>query len=379
MNRGNIWITIGIIFALCLCHSLVVGYPVKSLSTTIKKTIDRRTITVKSPPLAFSHNSQLWATTRILRYKHTLIELRSFKDSSIIRTLEVFSDVGHIVFSPDDFFVAASTGNSISIWRTDSGQLVHELPITSPYDSAYDIDFSADGKKLISRLKTQLVAWDVVSGQHLYSLDVQDRNLSFALESVSVSPGGKFFAVGSYRDYVKLYRLENGTLLRQLSLTGVPQFISDDKILIITLSGRSGYRVLLYKIESDTASAQLFGLDADSLRSWVASPDGRFLTATYSKGDGGDFFVAAPRVQKRQDVLLWQIDAPYPLTARKLLAKRGDKLRSLPVIFTLDSKFLSVGGDLWRLPLVHPWLANALLVVGVSVVIFFADRFPRIS
>lgn len=287
-----------------MCHSLVVGYPVKSLSTTIKKTIDRRTITVKSLPIAFSHNGQLWATTLILGGNHTLIELRSCKDSSIVRTLEVFSDVGSFVFSPDDSLVAASTGNSISIWRSDDGQLVHKLPITSPYDFAYNIDFSADGKKLISRLRDQVVAWDVASGQYLYSLDVQNRNLSFALESLSMSPGGKFFAVGSYRGYVKLYRLEDGTLLRQLSLTGVPQFISDDKILTITLSGGSGYRVLLHKIESDTTSAQLFGLDADSIGSWVASPDGRFLAATYSKGDGGDFFVAAPRVQKRQGVLL---------------------------------------------------------------------------
>ena len=404
MNRGNIWITVGIILLLCLCHSLLTGiYPVKTLFPTSKETTDRRTdsrrnlrkqpvdrriANVGFSEIVPSHNGQLLATTKrnVVWNEPTQIELRSFKDGSIVRTLEGSGRFGGSVFSPDDSLIAASTFNDIHIWRTDNGQLLRKIPTTSLYSSGSSVNFSSDGKKLISCGKKrisrgkkfvpdleekQIVAWDVTSGQRFYSLDVQEQN-------VSVSPDGKSFAVGSYASFMKLYHLDDGTLLRQLSLTGYPRFVSDDKILISTISGGNGSRVLLYHIKSDTTSPELFGLVSNLLERGSFSPDGRFLLAGAGGGgeSGGDFFVAVPRIPPPKVVayILWQVNSPYPLPLKKFFVRWGQS----PRWFTSDSNFLLGGGDLFRLPLVHPWLANAQLVLSVTMVIFFADRFPPI-
>ncbi len=385
MNRGNIWITVGLILLLCLCHTLLTGiYPVRTLFPTINETIDRitdsrrnsrrRTIDrqTRISRVLFSHNGQLVATTRHYNWNEpNQIELRSFKDGSIVRTLEGFSNLGGFVFSPDDSLIAAGTNNEIYIWRTDNGQLLRKLSITPVYSFGPGIDFSTDGKKLVSVFKKEIVAWDVTSGQRLYSVDVHDKG-------VSVNPGGKFFAVGGRGSFIQLYNLDDGTLLRQLSLTGRPQFVSDDKILTVTTSGGSGFRVLLYQITTDTTSPPLFRWNANSAGHWVPSPDGRFLIGSKSGGGegGGGFFIAAPRIPEPKvgAYVLWQIDGPYPLPVKKFFVRA----KYTPRLFTPDSKFFLAGGDLLRLPLVHPWLANALLVVSVAMVIFNANRFPPI-
>ena len=390
MNRGNIWIIIGIILVLCLCHSLLTGiYPVKSLFPTIKETTDRqtdsgrnlrrktvarRTVNIGNSRVIPSHNGQLLATTRHVEWNEpNQIELISVKDGSIVRTLEGFSNLGGFVFSPDDSLIAACTDNDIYIWRTDNGKLLRKLP--TPYFSGPSIGFSTDGKKLVSVIKEQIVAWDVTSGQRLYSLDVQNQ-------IVSVSPGGKFFTVVSRGSVIQLYHLDDGTLLRQLSITGSPQFVSDDKILINT-SGGSGNKVLLYQIKNDTTSPVLFGLNSNLPADGISSPDGRFLIGNAGGGiryggDPGDLYVGVPRSQSWEPIvatyILWQIDGPYPLPLKKFFVRWEQS----PRLFTSDSKFLLAGGDLFRLPLVHPWLVNALLVVSVTMVIFFADRSPRI-
>ncbi len=393
MNRGNIWIIIGLILVLCLCHTLLTGiYPVRTLFPAIKETIDhrtdssinlrkqtvsRRTISLGSSRVVLSHNGQLLATTRNFVWNEpTQIEFINFKDGSIVRTLEGSGRFVDFVFSPDDSLIAAGTYNDIYIWRTDNGQLLHKLPTTSLHSFGPSVDFSTDGKKLVSVFKEQIVAWDVTSGQRLYSLDVHEQ-------IVSVSPGGKFFAVGSYVGFMQLYNLDDGTLLRQLSLTGYPKFVSDDKILIAPIYEGSGDRVLLYHIKSDTTSPPLFGLNSNLTAGGISSPDGRFLIGSAGGnggdgGGGGDYFIGVPRIEPQQPkvaaYILWQIDGPYPLPIKKFFVRWGQS----PRLFTPDSKYLLAGGDLLRLPLVHPWLANALLVVSVAMVIFNADRFPPI-
>lgn len=309
---------------LCLCHSLLTGiYPVRTLfpateETTDRrtnsgrnlrrKTVDFRTVKLRNLPVVFSHNGQLFATTKrnAVLNEPTQIELRSFKDGSIVRTLEGSGRFEGSVFSPDDSLIAAGTFNDIHIWRTDNGQLLRKLPTTSLYSSGSSVNFSSDGKKLISRGRKrisrgnkfvpyleeqQIVAWDVTSGQRLYSLDVQEQ-------IVSVSPGGKFFTVVSRGSVIQLYHLDDGTLLRQLSITGSPQFVSDDKILINTSEG-SGNRVLLYQIKSDTTSPVLFGLNSNLPAVGISSLDGRFLIGNAGGGiryggDPGDLYVGVP-------------------------------------------------------------------------------------
>lgn len=134
MNRDNIWIIIGIILALCLCHTLLAGiYPVRTIFPTIKEASDRRTVNVGSLPVVLSHSGQLLAMTKrnVLLNQPTQIELISFKDGSIVRTLEGSGRFESFVFSPDDSLIAAGTFNDIYIWRTHNGQLLRKLSTTS--------------------------------------------------------------------------------------------------------------------------------------------------------------------------------------------------------------------------------------------------------
>jgi WD40 repeat protein len=97
--------------------------------------------------------------------------------------LKVGNEKG-IAFSPDGKFLAASdeSGKSVNLWDIGKEAIIKNLEGNS------DPIFSPDGKILYDKDRENVYAWDVKTGQKLFSFENQSR-------IISVSPDGKTIAV----------------------------------------------------------------------------------------------------------------------------------------------------------------------------------------
>jgi len=77
-----------------------------------------------------------------------------------------------MAWSPDGRLLAAAYGNSISLWNTGSGQLLHEM-VGSGSKHVNALAFSPDGRLLAGGLSDPgaIIIWDVSSGALLHDLD----------------------------------------------------------------------------------------------------------------------------------------------------------------------------------------------------------------
>jgi WD40 repeat protein len=129
----------------------------------------------------------------------------SIVDISQMRTLcnlPSLSNVECIAFSPDDTLLATGHADSIiRIWDLATGSLRSELPGHDRF--VFDLDFSADGRTLVSTSRDGTIRlWSVV---HNRSYGVLCRCFGPELNEVncqlSLSPDGRVLAVG-YRTEV---------------------------------------------------------------------------------------------------------------------------------------------------------------------------------
>jgi WD40 repeat protein len=96
-----------------------------------------------------------------------------------------------IAFSPDGHLLAVSAFGNIVLWDTLSGQRLFTLPGNS--SDIVSLEFSPDGHLLVSGEHDQgenFLAWDTTTGQLLFT-----KNYSFYISSVSFSPDGKYIAI----------------------------------------------------------------------------------------------------------------------------------------------------------------------------------------
>ena len=291
----------------------------------------------------------------------TTVKLHSFPDGEVVRTLDAFY-ITSLAFSPDSSLIAAGDGlGRIFIWRTDDGQLLHTLRVTRLEPQAPRVNtliFSKDGQTLITGVVGGTDAWRVADGQLLYSLSHQFNGYGYN-RHCDISPDSQILALSGGTDgRIALYRLGDGTLLRELESDGRPKFSPNGQLLAIDILG--GYEQSpwqqfgLYRLSDDTLLGPLVLWFDGSLLDYGFSPDGRYLAATYRTGGGGPGIMPAPDFSPpdRWHLVLWRIDNLsskyfFPRT----IQSRQKRLTALA--FSPDGKILVSGGDairLWRMP-----------------------------
>jgi len=180
----------------------------------------------------------------------------------VVSGRELFTLQGHtsyiwgLAFSPDGTILAsASEDDTIRLWNVNNGSLIRTIEIGS---DVAGIAFSPDGATLASGSGANIVRlWRVSDGVHLRTLQ---GFASWVINEVAFSPDGRILAAGSNDGTIRLWRVSDGSLLRTLeghtgtvwSVTFSPDgqtlaSASDDEVQIWQVASGQGLRTLTSK------------------------------------------------------------------------------------------------------------------------------------
>ncbi|MCA2689081.1 MAG: hypothetical protein IM467_09265, partial [Microcystis sp. M137S2] len=109
--------------------------------------------------------------------------------------------------------VSGSWDNTIKLWNVETGQEIRTL---KGHDSVVSsVNFSPDGKTLVSSADKTIKLWDVETGQEIRTLKGHDDSVY----SVNFSSDGKTLVSGSEDNTIKLWNVETGQEILTLNLS----------------------------------------------------------------------------------------------------------------------------------------------------------------
>jgi len=295
-------------------------------------------------------------------YGGTTVKLYTFPSGEVVRTLEAFY-VTRIAFSPDNSLIAASTKfGDIFVWRVSDGQLLYQrkASVIKPKQwygvyskGTHTLIFSQDGKTLVSGIEELFDVWQVSDGQLRYSIK-DDSHHQFRGD---LSCDGKILALFNLGTRtITFYQLSDGTVVRQIALSGFPKFSPDGERLAIYRQNDYGQNVIsLYRLKDENFEGDLVVEKEVSLDDFVFSADGRYIAAFYQTGgSSADVFMIVPQSFSPLvwHLNLWRLDdlskkSVYPWSIK------SEKKVFTAIAFSPDGSMLVTGGDkirLWRLP-----------------------------
>ena len=283
----------------------------------------------------------------------------------------------------------------MQIWRVSDGQLLHSFQSNEdPKMRTGFIGLTPDGKTLVTKAgKTDYSSPDHTPS-HTSQIDVWDLDnktkrytLSGSYGQVNISPDGKLLAICSRNEPLALYRLIDGTFIRQLEATSKscfqPQFSFNGKLLAILSyypKGNPNKSIHVYDTENGDLKNILrartgFYQEKEGLKNVVFSPDSRYLAATYEvRSSGSDFFVGWGQsypLTSHGRIRLWRME-----DGKQLQTSRGHRKGSSALVFSPSGDFLaSTGRDntirFWKIPpRNYSWLW-LLGVTGLATIIYW--------
>jgi WD40 repeat protein len=199
--------------------------------------------------------------------------------------------ITNLAFSPDGTLLASgSTGGTVSVWRTDSGELLHTLEHIGGVES---VSFSPDGKTLASGSKGDIKLWHLADGTLLRTLPEGGNNIAFSpdglkLASVRISvvpfPGESQATLTLWQvaDGKALWTQEAGTVR---SYPRPSLFFSPNgAILVGGFEGSDDGIACLWLVESGALLHTLTFTHSGETR-LAFSPDGKTLVAGSQPGN----------------------------------------------------------------------------------------------
>lgn len=186
-----------------------------------------------------------------------------------------------VAFSPHGEWLATDASNQIQLWRTDTWELAHRLPLPEG-DKVLVLKFSPDGKWLagisFSNRVQEVVVWQVSQWTVVHRLR-GGRFQSF-WSALDFSPDGKALAIGDANQRLQVVDLASGTTkfsIPQAHSEGITALAwSPEGSIIASGSGFSGGTIQLWNAAS---GKPLDGLEGHT--SWICelvfSVDGRRL------------------------------------------------------------------------------------------------------
>ncbi|MEM7017249.1 MAG: WD40 repeat domain-containing protein [Pseudomonadota bacterium] len=185
------------------------------------------------------------ANVTALAFKHNSRELASGDDNGLLKiwhaetgenlhTLSAHkTGVGALAFNPNSTLLASGGRKGrIRIWSTANWQTIRTL--ISPAkggirsSSIHELNFSPDGRLLAAaNWNGSFTLWHTKDWQPVQTVEFSPRRFfkllagsgdghSDSVDTIAFSPDGYLLATGAFDDMIKLWNVEDGTLLRKL-------------------------------------------------------------------------------------------------------------------------------------------------------------------
>lgn len=186
-----------------------------------------------------------------------------------------------VAYSPDGKLLAdASFDHSARIWDVATGKQIQSLQMDSPI---YKVAFSPDGKLLATASITQVIGWDVATGQPNFKFNGHtigwQTGIDLSVGMISFSPDGKYLAAANFDGAPTVWDLSTGTVAYTLTgHTNICKTISFSPDGALLATGSDDLTVRIWDAKTRQSLYTLQGLTGYV---WSArfSPDGKRLAA----------------------------------------------------------------------------------------------------
>lgn len=142
-------------------------------------------------------------------------DVRLWDVATAKRKREISTDgfaVLSLEFSPDGKWLLSANAGTIDVWDLATGERTKQLKAGGAVDS---LAFSPDGRLLATVSgRTTVEIWDFAKRQQIRKLPASPVRL-FGTQAVAFSPDGKTLATASEKGQLRLWDVKQGTLLRQ--------------------------------------------------------------------------------------------------------------------------------------------------------------------
>jgi len=138
------------------------------------------------------------------------MHLHNVRSGKKLRTLNAPGNaIVSMAYDPTDHFIAVATLDiKIKLWSLTQGR------ITGTLDGFFPIEFTPDGKQLISMKNAmELAVWNPYTGEQLSTLATEYE----LIQHLAVSRDGKYVAGAGFMGIVKIWELESGKLIKKLT------------------------------------------------------------------------------------------------------------------------------------------------------------------
>lgn len=222
--------------------------------------------------VAYSPNGELLAIASTLG-----IEFYETGSLTPLRFIAAQSYIQSIAFSPDSALLAAGTlDGKVRVWQVEDGALV--VTLEGHTDAVTSVLFSPQNSALLASASNDdtIRLWPLDgSGEPLFTLEGHTGDVN----TLSFSPGGSLLASGSDDTSIKIWQVEDGTLLNTieghtrgvLSVAFAPDALS-------VVSGSLDGTVRLWQLEDNALLNTMAGHSA-VVMSVAFSPDGTLVAS----------------------------------------------------------------------------------------------------
>jgi len=230
---------------------------------------------------------QALETADILEARNALRQ--SVPEMHLLKNIFVSSGgVPGVAYSPDGSLIATMTiKQDVKLWDANSGELLRTLVGVDDFGGC--IAFSPDGNTLAGAYSTQVVLWDVSSGDVISVLSGRSQEgvagYNVGVGQVSFSPDGKYLATANMDGFSTVWDVR--TFSKVLSLMAAETL--PPKAIDYSLDGKllaNGGDEGIVRVWDAKQGTELFALELGGIIHALSfSPDGKYLAA--ASEDGG--------------------------------------------------------------------------------------------
>ncbi len=282
---------------------------------------------------------------------------QSIPEMHLLKNIFVSSGgVPGVAYSPDGRMIATmSLHQDVKLWDADTGELLHTLVGVDDFGAC--VVFSPDGSILAGAYSTQVVLWDVPSGEIITILSGGSQEgvagYNVGVGQISFSPDGKYIATANMDGASTIWDI--GTSSKVLSLMAAetlpPKAIdySPDGKLIANGGDEGTVRVWDAKRGTELFSRELGGI----IHALSFSMDGKYLAAASEDGGikvwdtGTGEIVSSPPRQSGMYDIDFLADGRYATASQDGTTRIWDPLTGQQVLLLAgpNSTVISVDGS----------------------------------